>query len=141
MHSHARRLAATIGSGLFLLLGMTHIIGVPQIRTLTDFCAEDGHTVLAAYNLVRTVLLSSAFFALGWFLLIDASSKLRSGITPKSIQIIGLIAGVLCVLFVFSYTTAPLLITTLMMVAVTLWGFGHALSQSGQLRIKSDKAS
>jgi hypothetical protein len=121
--------AAEIGSGCFLLLGMAHLIGLPQIGTLTEVCAEDGRTALVAYNLVRTVLLGGAFFALGWFLLLDAGSNLRSGVGPKSIHLIGLFAGVLCVLFVFSYAAAPLLTTTLTMAALTVWGLGQALAK------------
>ena len=120
--------AALIGSGSFLLLGMTQLIGVPQIGTLTEFCAEDGRTALVAYNIIRTVFLGSSFLVLGWFLLSDAGSGLRRNDGPKLIHVIGLIAGVLCVLFVFSYTAAPLLITTLMMAAVMVWGLGLALS-------------
>jgi hypothetical protein len=127
----AGAIAAVIGSGCFLLLGMTHLIGVPQIETLTEFCAGDGHTASVTYNLVRTVLLGSAFFALGWFLLLDAGSELRAGVGPKWIRIIGLFAGALCVLFVFSYAAVPLLSTTLMMVAVTLWGSAQAVTKLG----------
>jgi hypothetical protein len=135
-----RTMAATIASGMFVLLGMTHLIGVSQIRTLSSFCAEDGRSVLAAYSLIRTVLLGSGFFALGWFLLIDAGSKLGSGIRPRSIQVIGMVAGVLCVPFVFSYALAPVVVTTLMMVAVAVWGFGQALPQSGRSPHETDLA-
>lgn len=126
-------IAAVIGSGCFLLVGMTHLIGVSQIGSLTASCAGDGHTALVTYNLVRTVVLGSSFIALGCFLLLDAGSKLRAGIGPKSIHIIGLLAGVLCVLFVFLYTIAPLFLTTLMMVAVAAWGFakGSAMLAAG----------
>jgi len=133
-----RAMAAAIASGMFLLLGMTHLIGVPQIRTLSDFCAEDGRTVLAAYSLLRVVLLGSGLFALGWFLVFDAGSKLGSGIKPRLIPVIGLIAGVLCVLFAFFYTAAPQLLTTLMMAAVAVWGSGQALPQSGRLTQDTD---
>lgn len=119
--------AALIASGSFLLLGMTQLIGVPQIGTLTEFCAEDGGTALVAYNLIRTVFLGSAFLVLGWFLLANAGSELRNGSGPKILHIVGLIGGALCVIFVFSYTLAPLLITSLMMVAITVWGLGQAL--------------
>ena len=122
-------IAAVIGSACFLLLGISHLIGVPQIEILTESCAENGRTAVVAYNLIRTILLSSAFFALGWFLLLDAGRMLRSGVGPKSIHVVGLFAGVLCVLFVFSYTAAPLLFTPLMMVAVTVWGLGQALAK------------
>ena len=118
---------AVIGSGCFLLLGMIHIIGVPQIGALTEFCAEDGRTTLVAYNLVRTVLLGSAILALGWFLLLDAVSKLRRGVGPQLIHSIGLVAAVLCMLFAFSYNAAPLLLSTLMMLAVSVWGGARAL--------------
>ena len=125
---HPAATAALIGSGSFLLLGMTNLIGVPQIGTLTELCAEDGRTALVAYNIIRTVFLGSSFLVLGWFLLSDAGSGLRRNDGPKLIHVIGLIAGVLCVLFVFSYTAAPLLITTLMMATVMVWGLGLALS-------------
>ena len=125
---HPAATAALIGSGSFLLLGMTNLIGVPQIGTLTELCAEDGRTALVAYNIIRTVFLGSSFLVLGWFLLSDAGSELRSSDGPKLIHVIGLIAGVLCVLFVFSYRAAPLLITTLMMATVMVWGLGLALS-------------
>ena len=125
---HPAATAALIGSGSFLLLGMTNLIGVPQIGTLTELCAEDGRTALVAYNIIRTVFLGSSFLVLGSFLLSDAGSELRSGAGPKLIHVIGLIAGVFCVLFVFSYTAAPLLITTLMMATVMVWGLGLALS-------------
>ena len=121
--------AALIGSGSFLLLGMTQLIGVPQIGTLTEFCAEDGGTALVAYNLIRTVFLGSAFLVLGWFLLANAGSELRNSNGPKLIHIVGLIGGGLCVIFVFSYTLAPLLTTSLMMVAITVWGLGQALAK------------
>lgn len=127
--------AAVIGSGCFLLLSMIHLIGVPQTAALADFCAEDGRTALVAYNIVRTVLLGSAFFALGSFLLLNGGSKLRTGAGTKLIHITGLAAGVLCVLFVFSYPVAPLNITSLMMVAVTVWGFAQALA-TGAMRYR-----
>lgn len=136
-----RAMIAAITSGIFVLLGMSHLIGVPQIRTLSDFCAEDGRTVLAAYSLMRTVLSGGGFFALGWFLLIDAGSKLRAGIRPRSVQVIGLIAGALCMLFVFSYAASPLLVTTLMMGAVAVWGSGQALPHSARLTHETDLAS
>jgi hypothetical protein len=125
---HPAATAALIGSGSFLLLGMTNLIGVPQIGTLTELCAEDGRTALVAYNIIRTVFLGSSFLVLGWFLLSDTGSELRRGNGPKFIHVIGLIAGVLCVLFVFSYTAAPLLITTLMMATVMVWGLGLAMA-------------
>lgn len=120
---------ATIGAGAFVLLGMMHLVGVPQIGLLSDDCPADGRTVLVAYDLLRTVLAGSGYFVLGSYLLVDAGPAGRTGAAPRLLRAIGLLAGVSCVSFPFLFTAAPRLTTTLTMLAVAAWGFGQAVPQ------------
>ena len=96
--------------------------------------------MLEAYGLFRVVLLGSGIFALGWFLLIDGGNRLAVGAGSRTIPIIGLIAGALCVLFVFLNAAAPVPVSMLMMAAVAVWGASQALPESGRLARESDLA-
>lgn len=129
LRAQLRVIVATIGAGAFVVLGMLHVVAVPQIGSLSDACPEDGRTVLMAYDLLKWVLAGSGYFVLGCFILVDAVPGRRIGAAPRSIRNLGLLAGASCVSFPFLFTAAPRLTTTLMMLAIAGWGFGQAVLQ------------
>lgn len=122
-------IAAAVSSGIFLLLGIAHIVAVPLVAHFVGSCAADGRTALVAYEILRELLMSGAFAGLGWFLLADSASNHRSGVGPVVANYVGLLAGLLCLAFVFANAIAPLLAGTLMMIAVASWGFIRGLAR------------
>ena len=122
--------AAILGSTCFLLLSMTNFIGMPEIEATAQLCEGDSRTALVGYNLVRGIALGGAMFALGAFLLLGSSNRLQSGSGSRLVHAVGLIAGLLSMLFAFS--AAPsLVITTLTMASVVIWGLSHGLAGRG----------
>ena len=116
--------AALLASTCFLILSMSHFHGLPEIESTLQWCASDGRAALVAYNLIRVVALAGGIFALGSFLLLQSSDRLHSGKGSRTVHLIGVLAGILCLLFVFSGTPSTL-ITGLALGAILVWGISH----------------
>jgi len=120
------RVAAMIGAGCFLLLGMSHIHWASAFDSAENVCCASEHSMMVAYNQFRVIVLGSGMFALGSCLLFNGFSHRYAGNKPEVTGWIAMVAGVLAVLHAFlPLPSNGLTVATLS--AVITWSAGQVI--------------